>query len=49
LVFAGLNGRGKTNLLDAIYYLSFTKSYFSKSDSLNVQFETDGFRLEGHV
>ena len=43
----GLNGRGKTNLLDAIYYLSFTKSYFSKSDSLNVQFETEGFRLEG--
>src|SRR5215217_6264668 len=43
----GLNGRGKTNLLDAIYYLSFTKSYFSRSDVLNIQFEKTGFRLEG--
>lgn len=43
----GLNGKGKTNLLDAIYYLCFTKSYFSKIDTLNIQFEKDGFRLEG--
>ncbi len=43
----GLNGKGKTNLLDAIYYLSFTKSYFTKTDSLNSQFNADGFRLEG--
>lgn len=42
----GLNGRGKTNLLDAIYYACFTKSYFTKTDALNVQFATDGFRLE---
>ena len=45
----GLNGRGKTNLLDAIYYLCFTKSYFSKSDILNVQFAAEGFRLEGDI
>jgi DNA replication and repair protein RecF len=43
----GLNGKGKTNLLDAVYYCCFTKSYFSKTDGLNVQFEKDGFRLEG--
>ena len=43
----GLNGKGKTNLLDAIYYLCFTKSYFTKTDSLNCQFNMDGFRLEG--
>jgi DNA replication and repair protein RecF len=42
----GLNGKGKTNLLDAIYYCCFTKSYFSKIDGLNIQFENDGFRLE---
>lgn len=42
----GPNGRGKTNLLDAIYYACFTKSYFSKTDATNVKFETDGFRLE---
>ena len=43
----GLNGKGKTNLLDAIYYLCFTRSYFTKTDSLNTQFDADGFRLEG--
>ena len=43
----GLNGKGKTNLLDAIYYLCFTKSYFTKTDGLNSAFNTDGFRLEG--
>ena len=42
----GLNGRGKTNLLDAIYYCCFTKSYFAKTDGLNVRFDHDGFRLE---
>ncbi len=42
----GLNGKGKTNLLDAVYYCCFTKSYFSKTDGLNVQFEKDGFRIE---
>lgn len=31
-VFVGKNGSGKTNLLDAIYYLGFTKSAFSSSD-----------------
>lgn len=34
--FIGLNGQGKTNLLDAIYLLSFTKSAFSSADSQNI-------------
>lgn len=34
----GNNGEGKTNLLDAIYYLSFTKSYFNPIDSQNIFF-----------
>jgi DNA replication and repair protein RecF len=42
----GLNGRGKTNLLDALYYLCFTKSYFTATDSHNIHFGMDGFRLE---
>jgi DNA replication and repair protein RecF len=42
----GLNGKGKTNLLDAAYYCCFTRSYFSKNDSLNTRFGHDGFRLE---
>ncbi len=45
----GLNGKGKTNLLDTIYYLCLTKSYFTKTDLLNVQFNADGFRIEGEV
>ncbi len=42
----GPNGVGKTNLLDAIYYCCFTKSYFSGSDALTIGFGKDGFRLE---
>lgn len=43
----GRNGIGKTNLLDAIYYLCFTKSYFARSDSQHVQHGAQGFRIEG--
>lgn len=46
--FCGSNGSGKTNLLDAIYYLCFTKSYFGKPDAQNVTHGKNGFRLEGH-
>lgn len=42
----GLNGKGKTNLLDAIYYCCFTKSYFSGTEALNVNIDKEGFRLE---
>ena len=45
----GLNGKGKTNLLDAIYYLCFTKSYFTKLDNQNSTFNAAGFRLEGEI
>ena len=34
--FVGLNGQGKTNVLDAIYLLSFAKSAFTAQDSLNI-------------
>ncbi len=34
--FLGNNGSGKTNLLDAIYYLSFTKSFFNPADTQNI-------------
>jgi DNA replication and repair protein RecF len=42
----GQNGKGKTNLLDAIYYCCFSKSYFARTDTQNIQFNADGFRLE---
>ncbi len=43
---AGPNGIGKTNLLDALYYACFTRSYFTKSDQMVVQKGQSGFRLE---
>jgi DNA replication and repair protein RecF len=45
----GRNGSGKTNLLDAIYYLCFTKSYFSSNEGQNTRYQTNGFRLEGQL
>lgn len=43
----GPNGSGKTNLLDAVYYLCYTKSYFSASHQFSARSGTDGFRVEG--
>lgn len=43
----GRNGSGKTNLLDAIYYLSFCKSYFSSQDIHSVRLGTDFFAVHG--
>ncbi|MEY4051159.1 MAG: hypothetical protein RIR64_144 [Bacteroidota bacterium] len=43
----GSNGTGKTNVLDALYYLSFTKSYFNRPDSQNVHHAYEGLRIEG--
>jgi len=43
----GANGSGKTNLLDAIHYLSFGKSCFSAKDVSSVQLGTDFFALHG--
>ncbi len=45
-VFVGLNGVGKTNLLDAIYYLSMAKS-FQTNDRNLVRHGQDLFRIEG--
>ncbi len=44
--FTGLNGSGKTNLLDAIYYLSFTKSFFNSSDKQNIKYGNDFFVIQ---
>jgi DNA replication and repair protein RecF len=43
----GPNGSGKTNLLDAVYYLCYTKSYFSAYQQHSAQGGTDGFRITG--
>ena len=44
---SGNNGEGKTNLLDAIYYLSMSKSAFSSSDRYNFRYGTDSFSIGG--
>lgn len=44
---AGNNGEGKTNLLDAIHYLSFTKSYFNPIDMQNIFHDAPMFVIQG--
>ncbi|WP_010521434.1 DNA replication/repair protein RecF [Aquimarina agarivorans] len=45
--FVGKNGVGKTNILDAIYHLSFGKSYFNPITSQNIRHTSDFFMIEG--
>lgn len=45
--FIGLNGQGKTNILDAIYYLSFTKSAYNTIDSQNITHGEELAMLQG--
>ncbi|MCR5131479.1 MAG: DNA replication/repair protein RecF [Prevotella sp.] len=45
--FIGHNGEGKTNLLDAIYYLSFCRSAFTSIDSVVINHDQEFFVLEG--
>jgi DNA replication and repair protein RecF len=45
--FVGDNGVGKTNVLDAIYYLSFAKSYFNSVAVQNIRHGEDFFMIEG--
>ena len=45
--FIGQNGMGKTNLLDAVYYLSFCKSSANPIDSQNIKHNQDFFVVQG--
>jgi DNA replication and repair protein RecF len=45
--FIGNNGVGKTNILDAIHYLSFCKSYFNSVESQNIKHDQDFFAIHG--
>ena len=45
--FVGNNGVGKTNILDAIYYLSFAKSYFNSVAVQNIKHGEPFFMIEG--
>lgn len=48
-VISGNNGVGKTNLLDAIHYMSFCKSFLNPIDSQNIRHETPFFVIEAAI
>ena len=45
--FIGPNGSGKTNVLDAIHYLSMCKSYLNSIDKQNIEFDQKFFSISG--
>lgn len=45
--FIGHNGEGKTNLLDAVYYLSFCRSASTSADTFVIRHDEDFFMLNG--
>ena len=46
-VIVGPNGSGKTNLLDAIYFLALSKSAFQSQDALSILHDADYFIIDG--
>lgn len=48
-VFTGLNGAGKTSILDAMYYVTNGKSYFSSQDKYLYRYGSDYFRIEAKI
>jgi DNA replication and repair protein RecF len=45
----GDNGEGKTNILEAISYLSLTKSFYASADATVLQIGKEGFEIEGSI
>lgn len=45
--FLGNNGMGKTNVLDAVYYLSFCKSFCNTIDNQNIRHDEEFFMIQG--
>lgn len=48
-IFIGNNAQGKTNLLEAIYFLALTRSHRTNSDRELIHFGDDFANLVGHV
>lgn len=44
---SGNNGEGKTNLMEAVWYLSMTKSAFSTPEKFNIRYDRDAFSIAG--
>ena len=47
IVLVGHNGAGKTNILDAVHYLSMCKSYMNVVDRQNIRFDQPFFVIQG--
>jgi len=47
--FVGNNGVGKTNILDALHYLSVGKSFLGNSDLNNIKSDEDFFVIESEI
>ena len=47
--FVGNNGAGKTNILDALHYLSMAKSFLGNLDAQNILHESDFFEIEAEI
>ena len=47
--FVGNNGAGKTNILDALHYLSMAKSFLGNLDAQNILNESDFFAIEAEI
>nr|HPI55623.1 DNA replication and repair protein RecF [Chitinophagaceae bacterium] len=47
ICLSGENGSGKTSVMDAIYFLCFTKSYFTHNDAYLVKHGSKGMRIQG--
>ena len=47
--FVGNNGMGKTNLLDAIHYISFCKSFFNSIDTQNIKYDLPFFAIQAWI
>ena len=45
----GNNGAGKTNILDALHYLSMAKSFLGNLDAQNILHESDFFAIEAEI
>ena len=47
ICFTGMNGVGKTNIVDAIYHLSYTKSYFNSIQADNIKHDQEYMSISG--
>lgn len=48
-IFLGRNAQGKTNILEAIYFLALTRSHRTRSDKELIQFQQNALKLNGIV